>query len=503
MTAEAAPAAAMPSERAGSFRELLAVAIPLVISSGSLALMHVMDRVMLTWLSVDAMAASTPGGMLHWTLISFPYGIAVYTNTFIAQYDGAGKRDRVIASLWQGLLMAAIGGIVLAATVPLTVQLIPLFGHNAHIAQLEEEYFSIFAYGSLPALVNAVLSSFFSGRGRTTVLMVVNFITAIANGFFSYFLIFGSIFGTRWFDGLGISGAAWGTMGAQTLGCLLYIAWMNIDRESRQFPFFQEFRIDVDLLLRMVRYGVPNGMQYVVDVAAYMLLLVFIGRIGTHELAATVLAFNLNSMAFIPIFGFGLAVSTLVGRRIGEGRPELAIRTTWLGMGLAALYTAGWSAIYLFAPDLILAPYAVNAKPEEFALLKPIVVNLLYFVSLYAFFDAMAVVFGSATRGAGDTRFSLVFTGVTIWTVMVLPVWWIWYAFIAPGAEAGAAGAEQAWWIWPRHGGLYACWSVVCVQIIVLGIGFWLRFRGGRWLNMRVIESQGIASVSAADLDAA
>jgi MATE family multidrug resistance protein len=450
------------SARAGSLRELLVVAVPLVISSGSISLMHVVDRIMLTWHSVDALAASTPGGMLYWTLLSFPFGVAMYVNTFVAQYDGAGRRERVVASVWQGGLIACVFGLALMFLAPAADAITALFKHAPTVQKLEAEYFAVLALGSIPALLTAVLSSFFSGRGRTVVLMVVNFLTAIVNGVLNWFLIFG--YGP--FPEMGIRGAAWGTVLAQVATCILYVAWMRFDRESRGYPFREQFRIDLDLIRRMFRYGVPNGVQHVVDVGAYTLLLVLIGQIGRTELAATNLAFNLNSLAFIPLFGMGTAVTALVGRRIGEDRPRLAIRTTWLAFALAAGYVGCWGAMYVVAPDLIMAPFAARSDQAEFEQLRPIVTTLLYFVTAYSFFDAMAVVFGSAIRGAGDTRFSLVYTGIVVWSAMVLPVWLI--------LRSG--------------GGLYACWAAILCQLFILGSGFLLRFLGGKWLEMRVIE---------------
>lgn len=447
---------------AGSLRELLAVAIPLVISSGSLSLMHVTDRMMLTWYSESALAASTPGGMLHWTLMSFPYGVVMYVNTFVAQYDGAGRRERVAASVWQGVWLAVAAGLALACLTPLTTQATRLFGHAESIQALEADYFSVLSWGSPTALLSAALSTFYSGRGRTQVLMFVNLFIAVTNGLLNWLLIFGQ----GPFPELGIAGAAWGTVLAQMLGSVLYIGWMRRDPDAVRYPFRRECRVDTSLLSRMTRFGLPNGVQYSVDIAAYLLLLVFIGRIGSRELAATNLAFNLNSLAFIPLFGIGTAVTTLVGRRIGEGQPRLAIRTTWLAFGLAALYNAAWALVYLFAQDAILAPFARYSDPAAFAELRPIVQTLLVYVVLYLYFDAMAVIFGSATRGAGDTRFSLIFTGVVLWTVMVLPVWLI-----------------------QRSGGsLYACWRVMIVQLMIMGSGFLLRFLQGHWLTMRVIE---------------
>ena len=75
-----------------------------------------------------------------------------------------------------------------------------------------------------------------------------------------------------------------------------------------------------------------------------------IGALGSRSLAATSLAFNLNSLVFIPLFGMGTAVMTLTGQRIGEGRPELAVRTTWKAFGMAAAYIGVFASIYVFAP---------------------------------------------------------------------------------------------------------------------------------------------------------
>mgnify|MGYP003927364789 FL=1 len=81
-------------------RELLQVAVPLILSSGSISLMHVVDRIFLTWYSPDALAAALPAGIMNWTLLALPVGLASYVNTFVAQYDGAGKRERVSQALW-------------------------------------------------------------------------------------------------------------------------------------------------------------------------------------------------------------------------------------------------------------------------------------------------------------------------------------------------------------------------------------------------------------------
>jgi MATE family multidrug resistance protein len=179
------------------------------------------------------------------------------------------------------------------------------------------------------------------------------------------------------------------------------------------------------------------------------------------------LAFNVNTLAFIPMMGCGTAVMTLVGKRIGEGRPEIAVRTTWMACSACCLYMSGFAIIFVILPDVILYPFSLRMPADEFAALREIAVVLLRFLAAFTVLDGMAIIFGSAIRGAGDTRFSLVFTLITSWFLMVLPTWicWQWYG-----------------------GHLIASWTACTVYICVLGIGMMIRFQSGRWKTMRVIE---------------
>lgn len=449
---------------AGSLRELLQMAFPLVVSAGSLSLMHVVDRAFLTMWSVDALAASMPAMMIFWTVISLPMGIVGYTNTFFAQYEGAERQDRVAASLWQGLWVALASGLLLLPVIGLSPWIFASLGHAPAVQQLEIEYFALASLGGAPLLVATVLSSFFTARQRASVVMWVNVTTSILNGLLDWILIFGM----GPIPALGIRGAALATVLAQIANCVLFTWQFRREPGIGAYRFRSQLGIDRDLVQRMLRYGGPHGLQMLLDVGAFTAFVVLVGRLGTREQAATNLAFTLNSLAFVPMLGMGMAVMTLVGRRIGEGRPDLAVRTVWKAFALSGGYMLAFAAIYLGLPDLILSPFIHGEQTQEFDAIRPLVIMLLKFVALYTFFDAMAIVFGAAIRGAGDTRFSLIFTVVTAWTLMVLPTVWI----------------------LRNDGGLYACWAACTGFVLVLGIGFLLRFQQGRWKTMRVIEPE-------------
>jgi MATE family multidrug resistance protein len=175
------------------------------------------------------------------------------------------------------------------------------------------------------------------------------------------------------------------------------------------------------------------------------------------------LIFNLNSLVFVPMMGLGTAVTALVGRRIGEGRPQLAVRTTWLAAAVGLAYVAIFCSLYVFAPEAILKPYGVGQHDS----LRALVVFLLKLVAVYSFFDALAIIFSSAIRGAGDTQFALLFSFGSGLVFLVLPTY-----------IASFYGED----------GFFYAWYAVTMFITILGIGFVARFQQGKWMTMRVIE---------------
>lgn len=450
----------------GTMHELLRVAGPLIISAGSQSLMMVVNRWFLAWWDAKALAASLPALTLYWTVASLPYGIVVYVNTFVAQYEGVNRKHRVAASIWQGVWMALIFGGVITALVPLLSRGIAKMGHAPDVVELEQAYFSLLCYGATFMLLSQAFTCYYSGRGQTRVVMTVSVIASLSNVLLDALLIFGP----GPFPRLGIRGAAIATMISNALACCIYASLIVRGATAAGYPIWQTYRLDADLLKRMVRYGIPQGMQQFIDVAAFSLYVFMIGWLGTVELAATNLAFNMNSLAFVPMTGLATSVLILVGKRIGEGRPDVAAQTTQLAFRLSATYMLIFAAVYVLLPRLILAPFASMAMDDgvKFADVESQTIVLLRFVAIYTFFDAMAIVYGAAIRGAGDTRFSMWFLLLTSWPIMVLPTWLL---------------ARN-------HFSVAACWVPVTLYIMVLGFGFWLRYRAGHWRTMKVIDEE-------------
>jgi MATE family multidrug resistance protein len=226
-------------------------------------------------------------------------------------------------------------------------------------------------------------------------------------------------------------------------------------------------RFDGELFRRLMRFGAPAGLQMVIEVSAFTLFILLVGQLGEDALSASTLAFNVNSVAFLPILGLGIAIATMVGNQLGKNQPDLAARAVWTSFVIAMIHSCMMAALYVGIPDWFLLGHAANTDPATFERLRAITVVLLRFVAAYCLFDAMNLVFVSAIKGAGDTRF-VVGTSLVTSPVPVL---------------AGWAGVRYF------DAGLIWCWWVITAWIMALGIIYCARFLQGRWRTMRVIET--------------
>lgn len=441
---------------------MLVLALPLVISTASWTVMNFADRMFLLWHSTEEMAATMPAGMLHFASVCFPLGVAVYVNTFVAQYKGAGHAERIGLAVWQGVWIGMIVAPLYLLTIPLAPYIFAFAKHSPVVAGLETTYFQILTCGAGATVVAGAMSSFFTGRGSTRVVMIVDSSASLLNIVLDYVLIFG-----KWgAPELGIAGAAWGTVAAQWLRVLLYWRLMELPCYRETYQIRAGCRWDGALFKRLLRFGSPNGLQFLVEIAAFTFFIILVGRLGEEAMAATTLAFNVNSVAFVPMLGMGIAVSTMVGQQLGKSRPDLAARATWTALEIALVYMGTMAVLYVAVPDWFMLTHGLGMEADRFASLHDLTVVLLRFVAAYCLFDGMVIVFASAIKGAGDTRFVLL-TQLLVSPPPVIAVW------------LGISLFDM---------GLLFCWFALTAWIVALGAAFMGRFLQGRWRTMRVIE---------------
>jgi MATE family multidrug resistance protein len=448
----------------GGGRDVLLIAYPLILSQLSFTLQTISDRLFLTWYSSAAVAGAVTGLLTTLGIVGLFVGTGEYLTTFISQYLGAGRPRRVGPALWQGIYFSVLAGLLCAALAPLASVAFSAAGHDPLLTAYETTYARILMLGALPAILMATLSSFFAGRGATRVVLVVNLAITVLDVVLNYLWIFGR----GGFPRAGVAGAAWSTVLSQGVGAALYLLLIFRRTHREAFATLAGWRPEPRLLLRFLRFGLPSGLQYSLELLAFALFMMIIGRKGVVPLAATGIAFNLNMIVFMPTIGLGIGVAALVARYLGAGRPEHAERATWSAFTMSLAYMLACGALYVLLPRLLLAPYAWGAEPRAFAEVEAVAVVLLRFVAFYSIFDMMNVVFAAGLRGAGDTFYPMAASVALSWLVMLAPAYLLCVV---------------------RDGSVYTAWTAASVYIVCLGVLLLRRFRAGAWKRLRVIEA--------------
>ncbi|TWT32292.1 Multidrug resistance protein NorM [Posidoniimonas corsicana] len=436
---------------------------PLVVSALSWTVMTFVDRVLLKGVSGEAMAAAFSASTLWFTALCLPLGICMYASTFVSQYFGAGQPERIGPSVWQGAWLAVLACPLLLMTIPLAEPAFAAAAHGDETMRLEVIYFQVLMWGAPAMLLAQAFSSFYSGRGRTRVVMLVDAVFAAVNLLLDYAWIYG-----HWgFPEMGIAGAGWATVVSLWLKAATYLVLLMLPENRARFATLSGMRLDGPLFKRMLYFGGPSGYQLALDVTGFTIFIMLVGRLGPVEAEATSMAFSISTLAFMPIWGLAMGAGILVGQHLGEDRDGVAARATWTSLHVALAYMSVISVTYLLAPDVFLTWFFRGENsPENSPEVYAMAVTLLRFVAAYNLLDATLMVFVSAIKGAGDTQFVL-------WVSLVM----------------ATLLAAASWLAVTQLGvGVYGCWALITGWIWILGVIFLLRFLQGKWRQMRVIE---------------
>ena len=171
--------------------EVLRIALPLVVSTGTFSIVLFMDRTMLLWHDGASMSASMAGGNLFWVCLCLPMGIVSMTGAIISQYVGAGQEQQVGRFLWQAVWLSLIVTPFYLILGSFAEPLFSLSGQASELIPLQSSYFRILMLGSTGMLIESALSGFFSGTERTRVIMWVSLFSGLVNLILDSALIFG------------------------------------------------------------------------------------------------------------------------------------------------------------------------------------------------------------------------------------------------------------------------------------------------------------------------
>jgi putative MATE family efflux protein len=381
--------------------------------------------------------------------------IATGSTALIARFTGGKDWQGANHVLVQSILLGAVIGLVATALgVGLSGPALKVLGAEPDVASLGSTYLrivsSIYFFSTLMFIGNACLRGAGDTRTPLYIMLVVNALNIVVT--------WTAINGPFGLPRLGVAGSALGAATGRLVGGVLVIAMLLKGRAGIQLRL-RGARADASLVRRILRVGLPSGLEQLLFRSGHMAFARVIAGLGTVSFAANHVAVNAWALSFMPGFGFAVAATTLVGQGLGAGEPEMAERRGYTAFRMGATLMGIMGLLFLLYPSQIVGIFVNDPEVIAAGTLPLRMVGLIQPIL------AASIIFAGALRGAGDTRFPMVVTGTSIWLLRV-PLSYV----LALVLGWGLAGA----------------WAALAFDLCVRGLLNALRFRAGRWKTINV-----------------
>jgi MATE family multidrug resistance protein len=333
---------------------------------------------------------------------------------------------------------------------------------------MEATYIRLVLGASVLKLVTTALEQFFLGVNRPRAVAVATVGGVAVNAFAAWVLILGGL-GVR---PMGVAGSAI----AQNIGVgaemVIAIAFALAPSIRVRYAL-SDWRLRADEMATLLKVGVPAGLQVIADVLAWSAFSMWVmGRFHNTAMAANIFVFRYMSVGFMLGFGVSVAVTALVGRYIGMGRPDIAVRRAHLGFAVTGTYMFACGVFFFVFRRQLIGLFADDPQVIRIGS------TLLVFAAVYQLFDAMYIVYNGALRGAGDTFIPAVVLAVLCWGITVFGGYYV--AVRWPGL-----GPDGPWIAATCYG-------------VTLGTFMFIRFSLGGWKRIR-LDKRSQASNSVID----
>lgn len=401
---------------AGSVRQLLVIAFPLILSSLSGMAMLFVDRLALAQYTLEAHNAAVEATNLGWAFLAGWSSLASVTQIFVSQNFGAKQHEQLGRPVWQMIWLALFS---LFIFLPLSFWGPYFFFGSDVSAEMQRTYFFwMLLFGPAHGLFTA-LSGFFIGQGKTFLTGIVVFIGNVINTALCYLLVFGW---EGYVPSFGIQGAAIATNTA-VAGQVLILLCAFFHRSNRKFFGTLNWNWDLPLVIQCVRVGLPNALFGMLEVAGWAVFYKMMATLGIKHLTIAGIVQNVLILFFF--FGDGLskAVAAVCGNVIGAQRPELVFKVVRSGFMLITGF-AVFMALFLWSMRDFIIGWFLSSLPEaQQALFYSSLVFGLANAVIYKYLEGIRLVITGALNASADTFFLMIGGSCSIWLFMVTPIY--------------------------------------------------------------------------------
>jgi MATE family multidrug resistance protein len=404
----------------------------------SYSAMTLVDTLLIGHVGRAQLAGVGLGGIVAFGLLCFSIGLLRGANTLVSQAVGAGQTHDVPA--YQGAAIVTALGLGLATMVvgQGVAALLPHLTATPEAGAAAQTYLRVRCLGAPFSLLFIALREVRYGQGLSRGPMRASLLANVLNIGLAYTFVF--VFKR------GVQGAALATLIAGGVEAAL----LALPMERRDFGLNTWTRNHLRSLWRL---GGPLGIQFTLEVGAFLLLSLLISLLSEVEMAGHQIALQVIHLSFLPAFAVAEASAVMIGQAVGANRDDLVVRLARMAMMVAGAYALSWTLIFAAAAGWIASGFTHDGPVIATS------VGLLHIAAIFQLMDAANVVARGALRGAGDVRYSAMVGVITSW-LCTPPLTWLLGYRLGLGARGGWLGLTLEivvsvailWWRLERHG---------------------------------------------------
>lgn len=390
------------------FRKNLVLAVPVMLSQLGHVMVGVADSIMVGRLGTVPLAAVSLGNGIFAVILMFGIGMSFAITPLVAAADGENNYRKSAKIFKHGFYISLVTGILLFLLTFAGGPVLYSLNQPEEVVKLAIPYLNIVALSLIPFMIFQSFKQFAEGLSFTKNAMYITVAANLINVGLNYVLIYGE-FGI---EPMGLLGAGWATLISRVLMAVAMGVYVMKGRKFKQYLEGFRFKgISKKLMLRMVKLGVPTGMQFVFEVGAFSSALIMVGWLGSTQLAAHQIAINLASVSYMMATGISAAATVRVGNQLGKNDIPNLRRAGFTSFIMGIVFMALTGVIFILGRSFLPGLYI---QEEE---VISVASSLVVIAAFFQISDGIQVVGLGALRGLEDVRMPTIIAVIAYWVI--------------------------------------------------------------------------------------
>ena len=412
------------------WKKILYFSIPLILGNLFQQMYNTVDSIIVgNYIGSEALAAVGSSGSIINLLIGFCVGASAGAGVVISQYYGAQNKEGVRKAVHTTIAISIVAGLIMTvAGVLLVPVILRMMGTPAEVFKQAVIYLQVYFGGIFFSVIYNMSAGILNAVGNSRRSLLYLIIAAVSNIFLD--LLFVVVLR------MGIIGAALATDVSQLISCIFILAFLIRSKEVYRLKI-REIRFYDNLLFRILKIGLPTGLQNIVISISNVIVQSSVNGFGAVAMAGFAAYIKIDGFNILPVLSFSMAATTFTGQNIGAGKYDRVKKGMYVSVTMGIIYTILTGILLLmFAPQVI-GVFTTRSEVVEYG-----VYIMKFFCPFYWMLGFLHVMAGTI-RGTGKTMQTM---AVFLFSLCLFRIAWIWTALRITRKLFGVMSAYPTSW---------------------------------------------------------